>query len=104
NDKEKALDSYYDALLVKEDSPKLNKSLGDFYLSAGNPVLAVLHWKRYLETSPQEGEYFLTQKQYQFFSRQLRMKGLKKQIFDLSGEQTRALYKIYRTMKVELGP
>jgi len=104
NDKENALNSYYDALLVRENSPKLNKSLGNFYLSAGNLVLAVLHWKRYLETSPQEGEYSLTQKQYQFFSRQLRMKNLEKQIFDLSGEQTRALYKIYRTMKVELGP
>jgi hypothetical protein len=32
------------------------------------------------------------------------MKNLKKQICDLSGEQTRALYKIYRNMKVELGP
>ncbi len=104
NDKEKALDSYYDALLVKEDNPKLNKTLGNFYLSAGNLVLAVLHWKRYLETSPQESEYVLIQKRFQFFSRQLRMKNLKKQIFDLSGEQTRALYKIYRNMKVGLGP
>ena len=104
DDKEKALDSYYDALLVKEDNPELNKTLGNFYLSAGNLVLAVLHWKRYLETSPQEGEYFLIQKRFQFFSQQLRMKSLEKQIFDLSGEQTRALYKIYRNMKVELGP
>jgi len=64
----------------------------------------VLHWKRYLETSRQEGEYFLIQKRFQFFSQQLRMKSLEKQIFDLSGEQTRALYKIYRNMKVELGP
>ena len=91
-------------LLVKEDNPELNKTLGNFYLSAGNLVLAVLHWKRYLETSPQEGKYFLIQKRFQFFSQQLRMKSLEKQIFDLSGEQTRALYKIYRNMKVELGP
>ena len=104
NDEEKALDSFYDALLVKEENPELNKNLGNFYLSVGNLVLAVLHWKRYLETSTQEGEYFLIQEQFQFFSRQLRMKNLKKQICDLSGEQTRALYKIYRNMKVELGP
>ena len=101
NDEEKALDSFYDALLVKEENPELNKNLGNFYLSVGNLVLAVLHWKRYLETSTQEGEYFLIQEQFQFFSRQLRMKNLKKQIFDLSGEQTRALYKIYRNMKVD---
>ncbi len=104
NDEEKALDSFYDALLVKEENPELNKNLGNFYLSVGNLVLAVLHWKQYLETSTQEGEYFLIQEQFQFFSRQLRMKNLKKQICDLSGEQTRALYKIYRNMKVELGP
>ena len=30
NDEEKALDSFYDALLVKEENPELNKNLGNF--------------------------------------------------------------------------
>lgn len=103
NEKEKALGSFYDALLVNKHNPELNKNLGDYYLSAGNIVLAVLHWKRYLAISPKEGEYLLIQKRFKFFSRQLRMKNLQKQIFGLSEEQTRALYKTYRNMKVELG-
>jgi tetratricopeptide (TPR) repeat protein len=101
--KEKALDSYYDALLVKWDNPELNMNLGNYYLSAGNLALAIIHWKQYLETSPREGEYFFIQKRFQYFSRELRMKNLEKQIFNLSEEQTRDLYKIFRNMKVELG-
>lgn len=103
NDEEKALDSFYDALLVQENNPELNKNLGNYYLSAGNLVLAILHWRRYLETSPQIGEYFSIQNQLRFYSRQLRMKSLPKQIFGLSGEQNRQLYKIYRNMKVKWG-
>ncbi|HIE80854.1 MAG TPA: hypothetical protein EYQ03_09620, partial [Nitrospinaceae bacterium] len=61
DDKEKALDSYYDALLVKWDNPELNMNLGNYYLSAGNLALAIIHWKQYLETSPREGEYFFIQ-------------------------------------------
>jgi tetratricopeptide (TPR) repeat protein len=103
NDEEKALDSFYDALLVQEKNPELNKNLGNYYLSAGNLVLAILHWTRYLETSPQNGEYFSIQNRLRFYSQQLRMKNLPKQIFGLSGEQNRQLYKIYRNMKVQLG-
>ncbi len=103
NDQEKALDSYYNALLVNENNPELNKNLGNYYLSSGNLALAVVHWKRYLEISPHEGDHFLIQKRFQFFSQQLRMKSLEKQIFGLSKDQTQALFKIYRNMKVELG-
>jgi 4-amino-4-deoxy-L-arabinose transferase-like glycosyltransferase/Flp pilus assembly protein TadD len=101
NDNEKALDSYYDALRVDEKNYELNKNFGNYYLSAGNQVLAILHWKRYLEIAPQEGEYLFIQKRFQFFSQQLRMKKLEKQIFGLSDAQTQALYKVYRNMKVK---
>jgi len=77
--------------------------MGNYYLSVGNPVLAILHWTRYLETSPQDGEYFSIQERLQFHSQQLKMMSLPKQIFDLSWEQNRHLYKIYRNMKVQLG-
>ena len=103
NEKEKALDSFYDALFINRDNPELNKNLGNYYLSVENLVLAVLHWKRYLETAPQKGEYFLINKRFQFFSHQLRMKDLKKQVSDLSEEQNRELYKVYKKMKVDLG-
>jgi 4-amino-4-deoxy-L-arabinose transferase-like glycosyltransferase/tetratricopeptide (TPR) repeat protein len=102
--KEKALDSFYDALLVKWENPELDKNLGNYYLSSGNLALAIIHWKRYLETSTRQGEYFLIQKKYRYFSKKLRMKDLKKQIFDLSEEQTHVLYKIYKNMNVGLAP
>ncbi|MBT3921079.1 MAG: hypothetical protein HOF21_00740 [Nitrospina sp.] len=102
-EEEKALNSFYDALLIKGNNPTLNKSLGNYYLSVGDLVLAVLHWRRYLETSPQEGEYSVIKKRYQFFSRQLKMKDMEKQIFGLSEVQTRELYKVYKNMNVELG-
>jgi 4-amino-4-deoxy-L-arabinose transferase-like glycosyltransferase/tetratricopeptide (TPR) repeat protein len=101
NEQEKALDSFYDALMVQGNNPELNKRLGNYYLSTGNLVFAVLHWRRYLESAPQVGKYPLIKKRFQFFSRQLRMKNLDKQIFDLSEDQTRDLYKVYRNMKVE---
>lgn len=103
NDAEKALGSFYDALLVKGENPGLNKNLGDYYQSVGNPVLAILHWTRYMETSPQEEEKLATRERLRFYSQQLRMKSLTKQIFGLSREHKRHLYKIYRNMKVKLG-
>ena len=103
NDEEKALDSFYDALLIPGDHSELNKNLGNYYLSAGNPVLAMLHWTRYLETSPKEDEYLPVQERLKFYSQQVRMKSLSKHIFGLSDEQNRHLYKVYRNMKVQLG-
>ena len=103
NDQEKALDSFYDALMIQGDNLELNKNMGDYYLSVGDLVFAVLHWKRYLKVAPKEGDYFLIQKRLQFVVNQLRAKPLKKQILDLSAEQNRALYKIYRKMKVKFG-
>lgn len=103
NDEEKALDSFYDALLIQEKNPELYKNIGNYYLSAGNLVLAILHWTRFLEMSPQEGDYISVQEKQQFYSQQLKMKSLPKQIFGLSREQNRDLYKIYRKMKVQLG-
>jgi hypothetical protein len=70
----------------------------------GDPVLAVLHWKQYLETSAPENDFSLINKRYQVFSRKLRMKNFEKQIFGLSEEQSRDLYKVYQNMNVELGP
>jgi tetratricopeptide (TPR) repeat protein len=102
-EKGKALDSFYDALMVKRNIPELNKNLGNYHLSDGNLALAVLHWKRYLETSPKAEEYVLIQEKFDYFSLKLRMKEFKKQIFGLSEEQTRDLYKVYRNMNVELG-
>ncbi len=49
------------------------------------------------------GVVLAIQKRLQFYSQHMRMKSLPKQIFGLSGEQNRHLYKIYRNMKVELG-
>ena len=103
NDEEKALESFYDALLIEGGNPELNQNMGNYYLSAGDLVLAILHWTRYLETSPQDGEYFSIQERLQLYSQQLKMKSLPKQIFGLSQEQNRHLYKIYRNMKVQLG-
>jgi 4-amino-4-deoxy-L-arabinose transferase-like glycosyltransferase/tetratricopeptide (TPR) repeat protein len=103
NDEERALDSFYDALLIEGKNPELNKNMGNYYLSVGNLVLAILHWTRYLETSQQDEEYFSIQERLQFYSQQLKMKSLPKQIFGLSQEQNRHLYKIYRNMKVQLG-
>ena len=103
NDEEKALDLFYDALLTPGDHSELNKNMGNYYLSAGNPILAMLHWTRYLETGPKRGEYSSIQERLQFYSQQVRMRGLPKQIFGLSSEQNRHLYKIYRNMNVELG-
>ena len=103
-EEEKALDSFYDALLIARNNPNLNKSLGNYYLSVGDPVLAVLHWKQYLETSAPENDFSLINKRYQVFSRKLRMKNFEKQIFGLSEEQSRDLYKVYQNMNVELGP
>jgi 4-amino-4-deoxy-L-arabinose transferase-like glycosyltransferase/tetratricopeptide (TPR) repeat protein len=103
NDEARALDSFYDALLIEGENPELNKNIGNYYLSAGNLVLAILHWKRYLETSLIEGEYLSIQEKLQFYSQQLKMKSLPKQIFGLSRDQNRDLYKIYRNMKVQLG-
>lgn len=103
NDEERALDSFYDALLIEEENPGLNKNMGNYYLSAKNLVLAILHWARYLETSSQEEEYFSIQERLNIHTHQLKMKSLTKQIFGLSKEQNRHLYKIYRNMKVQLG-
>jgi tetratricopeptide (TPR) repeat protein/4-amino-4-deoxy-L-arabinose transferase-like glycosyltransferase len=103
NDTERALNSFYDALLVDGENPELNKNLGNYYLSSGNLALAILHWTRYLDTSPKEGEYFSIQKSFRFYSKQLGMKTLPKKIFGLSKEQNSTLYKIYQNMKVQLG-
>ena len=103
NDEERALNSFYDALLIEAENPELNKNLGNYYLSDGNLVLAILHWKRYLEISSQEEEYISVQKRLRFYSQQLRLKSLSKQIFGLSKEQNRQLFKIYRNMNVQLG-
>ena len=103
NNEERALDSYYDALLIGGKSPQLNKNIGNYYLSAGNLILAILHWKRYLETSPKEAEYISVQAKFQLYSQKLKAKSLSRQIFGLSKEQNRDLYKIYRKMKVQLG-
>ena len=103
NDEERALNSFYDALVIEEKNPELNKNLGDYYLSDGNPVLAILHWKRYLKISPKGAEYISVQKRLRFYSRQLRLKGLAKQIFGLSKEDNKQLFKIYQNMNVQLG-
>ena len=103
NDEERAINSFYDALLIEAENPELNKNLGNYYLSDGNLVLAILHWKRYLEISSQEEEYISVQKRLRFYSQQLRLKSLSKQIFGLSKEQNRQLFKIYRNMNVQLG-
>jgi 4-amino-4-deoxy-L-arabinose transferase-like glycosyltransferase len=103
NDEEGALNSFYDALLIEGKNPELNKNMGNYYLSVGNFVLAILHWTRYLETSPQEGEYFSILEKLQFYSQQLKMKSLPKQVFGLSRDQNQELYKIYRNMKVQSG-
>ena len=103
NDGERALNSFYDALLIDGENLELNKNLGNYYLSSGNLVLAILHWARFLETSPQETEYFSIQERLRFYSKQLRMTSLSKQIFGLSKEHNRQLYKVYRNMNVQLG-
>ena len=103
NDEEKALNSFYDALLINAENPELNKNLGNYYLSEGNLILAILHWTRYLKISPQGAEYISVQKRLRFYSQQLRLKSLSKQVFDLSREHNRHLYKIYRKMNVQLG-
>jgi hypothetical protein len=61
NDEERPLDSFYDALLVEEKNSELNKNMENYYLSKKDLVSAMLHWARYLETSPQEKEYFSIQ-------------------------------------------
>ena len=93
NDEERALDSFYDALLVEEKNPELNKNMGNYYLSKNDLVPAILHWGRYLETSPQGKEYLSTQERQNFCSHQLKMKSLPKQNFGLSNEQNRASIK-----------
>ena len=103
NDEERALNSFYDALLINAENPELNKNLGNYYLSEGNLILAILHWTRYLKISPQGAEYISVQKRLRFYSQQLRLKSLSKQVFDLSREHNRHLYKIYRKMNVQLG-
>ena len=103
NDKENALNSFYDALLVNEENPELNKNLGNYYISIGNPVLAILHWKQYLDTSPENDEKISIQEKFRFHSRKLRMESLPKQIIGLSGDQNGQLYRIYRNMNVKLG-
>jgi 4-amino-4-deoxy-L-arabinose transferase-like glycosyltransferase/tetratricopeptide (TPR) repeat protein len=103
NDEERAMDSFYDALLVEEINPELNKNMGNYYLSKKDLVPAILHWARYLETSSHEEEYFSIQERLKFYSYQLKMKSLPKHIFGLSREQNRQLYKIYRNMKVQFG-
>ena len=103
NDKEQALDSFCDALLVEEENPELNKNMENYYLSKKVLVKAILHWARYRETSPQRKEYFSIQERLRFYSKQLRMKSLSKQIFGLSKENNRQLYKVYRNMNVQLG-
>jgi tetratricopeptide (TPR) repeat protein len=102
-DQESALNSYYDALLIDGNNPQLNKNLGNYYLSINNLALVILHWKRYLEAAPKDSEYILIKKRYQFFSKQLRMKKLEKQIFSLSKDQTREIFKIYSNMNLKLG-
>ncbi|MBT6346156.1 MAG: hypothetical protein HOJ49_05385 [Nitrospina sp.] len=103
NDKEKALGSYYDALRIDDNHIELNKNLGNYYESANNLVLTVLHWKRYLEIAPHGVESSFIRKRFQFYSQQLKMQKLKKQVSGLSKEQNQALYEIYRNMKVKLG-
>ncbi|MBT5868402.1 MAG: hypothetical protein HOH38_06180, partial [Nitrospinaceae bacterium] len=103
NDKEKALGSYYDALRIDENHIELNKNLGNYYESANNLVLTVLHWKRYLEIAPHGVESSFIRKRFQFYSQQLKMQKLKKQVSGLSKEQNQALHEIYRNMKVKLG-
>ncbi len=103
NDKENALNSFYDALLIKEENPELNKNLGNYYISNGNPILAILHWKKYLDTAPENDEKISIQERFRFYSKKLRMKNLSKQIIGLSEEQNDYLYKIYRNMNVKLG-
>ena len=61
SDEEQALDSFYDALLVEEKNPELNKNMENYYLSKKVLVKAILHWARYRETSPQGKEYLSTQ-------------------------------------------
>ena len=102
SDEEQALDSFYDALLVEEENPELNKNMGNYYLSKKVLVKEILHWARYRETSPQRKEYFSTQERQMLCSHQLKMKSLPKQIFGLSKEQNRHLYKVYRNMKAQL--
>jgi tetratricopeptide (TPR) repeat protein len=103
NNEERALDSFYDALLIEEENPELNKNMGNYYLTKKDLVSAILHWARYLETSPKGKEYFSIEERQKFYSHQLKMKSLPKQIFGLSHEQNRHLYKVYRNMKVQLG-
>ena len=102
SDEEQALDSFYDALLVEEENPELNKNMGNYYLSKKVLVKAILHWARYRETSPQRKEYFSTQERQNLCSHQLKMKSLPKQNSGLFHEQNWRLYKVYRNMKAQL--
>jgi len=43
SDEEQALYSFYDALLVEEENPELNKNMENYYLSKKVLVKAILH-------------------------------------------------------------
>jgi tetratricopeptide (TPR) repeat protein len=93
--KEKALDLYYDSLLIDPLNSGLNEKLGNYYSSIGENALAVLHWTRYLDVAKNTENSLLIQSRMNKLFAQLFQKNLIKQVPNLSIKENQELYYIF---------
>ena len=99
-EKEEALSSFYDALLINLKNIEVNRNLGDYHFSIRNFPLSIIHWTRFIESLDKSSEIYIKYNlKIKDLNKQLEKRRLGKLIDKLSSTQNLELYNLFNKLK-----